>query len=275
MAIHQKVSDIHFSPLDKGLAVFYRINGNLFEVTEKFPQVSNKRFASRVMNRLKAMCEPKLKTTDNMTQGGAIAFLYQTRMVDCRVSIVPTIRGESITIRLLDKDKTPLKLISLGFSEDEVKNIKKVIKHPSGLFVVTGPTNSGKSTTLYAALGNFDPKKWKVITAEDPVEYKNQFFIQCQIRYSDIEKLNLTFAKLLKEYLRQDPDILLIGEIRDEETAEIAIQASLTGHKVFSTLHNKDVISTINRLCNMESTPEYFIGRIIVYCFSKAFKHSL
>lgn len=253
-AMDAKATDIHILPNDKKMSVFFKINAELLDYSEYVhPNLllkgSNNR--SKVIAKIKAMCFPPLSTSTTMPQSGAIPFQAQGRRVDCRVSILPSIRGESVVIRLLDEKKEFKSLENIGYCAATMHDIQRVLARPGGFFLVTGPVNSGKSTSLYACLNLYDFAKKSVITIEDPVEQKNEHILQVQTRAAEDEKNELTFAKVLREVLRHDPNVILVGEIRDAETALIAVEASQTGHKVFSTLHNKNVISTIDRLMNM------------------------
>lgn len=251
LAIENGTTDIHIIPNDKKVSVSFKIAGQLVDFSESLNKSLLENNNNRFINKIKAMCTPALTGTAQMPVSGAISYSNTKSKVDCRVSLIPTIRGESIVIRLLDEKKEFKTLNDVGYSEDTIKKIRKVLVRPGGLVLVTGPVNSGKSTSLYACLNEYNFKKEAIITIEDPVEQKNENLIQVQIKKANDEKHNLTFAKVLREVLRHDPNKILIGEIRDKETAEIAIQASLTGHEVLSTLHNKNVISTIDRLLNM------------------------
>lgn len=253
LALEKKATDIHILPNDKQVRIFFKINYELIDFSSSVHASLLKKVNDtyKLANKIKVMCEPSLNISANMPQSGAIPFMKDQKKVDCRVSVMPSIRGESIVIRLLNENNEFKQLDKIGYSAETIAELSKVLARPGGLVIVTGPVNSGKSTSLYACLNFYDFDKKFVVTIEDPVEQKNENILQIQTRYAADEKNNLTFAKALREVLRHDLNILLIGEIRDTETAEIAIQASLTGHKVFSTLHNKNVISTIDRLMNM------------------------
>jgi type IV pilus assembly protein PilB len=186
-----------------------------------------------------------------LPQDGRVELLIEKRPVDLRVSVLPTMFGESVVLRVLDRAQVNLDLELLGFREDELGTIRQLIRKPHGIVVVTGPTGSGKTTTLYSALRELNSPEVKILTTEDPVEYDIDGMVQCQVR----PEIGLTFARFLRSFLRQDPDIILVGEIRDLETAQIAIQASLTGHLVFSTLHTNDAPSSIARLLDLGMEP--------------------
>src|SRR6185436_13389848 len=222
-AIKDKASDIHFEPFEDEFKMRYRIN-----------VMSNLDIAER-----------------RMPQDGRIELSVNNQPIDLRVSVLPTMFGESVVMRVLDRSTVSLDLDKLGMREDDLSVVRQLIHRPNGICIVTGPTGSGKTTTLYSALRELNDPSSKLITAEDPVEYDIDGIIQCQIK-SEIE---LTFARILRSMLRQDPDIVLVGEIRDHETAKIAIEASLTGHLVFSTLHTNDAPSAIARLLDLGLEP--------------------
>ena len=192
-------------------------------------------------------------------QDGRIDYRYQGRAVDMRVSTLPTQYGESICIRVLDRENTSLSLDILGFSELIRSQIDRLIRRPNGIFIVTGPTGSGKSTTLYSCLNELNTVDTKILTAEDPVEYDIEGIMQVGIK----EKIGLTYARVLRSFLRQDPDKIMVGEIRDAETANIAIQAALTGHTVFTTLHTNDAPGAVARLLDMEVKPFLLAASLI------------
>lgn len=253
LALDRKATDVHILPKDRQMAIFFRINAELVDFSEVVHStlLQKKGNRSRLVAKIKAMCVPGLQTSSNMPQSGAIPFNYNKRKVDCRVSVLPTVRGENVVIRLLDEKKEFTDLDNIGYAPETLFDLRRVLARPGGLIMVTGPVNSGKSTSLYACINNYDFSKVKVYTIEDPVENKNEDIAQIQVRRAEDDRNNLTFAKVLREILRADPNVILVGEIRDQETADIAVMASLTGHKVFSTLHNKNVIATIDRLMNM------------------------
>ena len=244
-AIKDKASDIHIEPDKKKLRVRYRVDGIMYEVmTQKID------LHPAVVSRLKVMANLDIAER-RMPQDGRIQVMVEGRAVDLRLSSMPGILGEKIVLRILDKKSTILDLNQLGFSEDTLIRFKHLLMHPYGLILVTGPTGSGKTTTLYAAMNLLNTIEKNIITIEDPVEYQMEIINQNQVK----ESIGLTFSVILRHALRQDPDIVMVGEIRDKETAEIAIQASLTGHLVLSTLHTNDSASAVTRLLDMGLEP--------------------
>jgi type II secretion system protein E len=246
-AANERASDIHVEPEENALRIRYRIDGLL--QTQILPPEIN-RFASAIISRIKIMSRLNI-AEKRLPQDGRIKMRVQGREIDVRVSIIPMIHGEGIVMRLLDKGRMVFNLANVGFLPDLYKVFKQLIDLPHGIILVTGPTGSGKSTTLYSALNEIKDETLKIITVEDPVEYQ-------QIGISQIQthaKIGLTFATSLRSILRHDPDVILIGEMRDLETAEAAIQASLTGHLVFSTLHTNDAPSAFTRLIDMGIEP--------------------
>lgn len=244
-AVRRSSSDIHINPGSNESVVRFRIHGDLKEIT-KFPKYGH----NPVVNRIKVMASMDI-STKNKTQDGRISIMIGGSKIDIRASILPTMYGERVVLRILDNNISVLKLSSLGLNEKMEQTIIKLVKQPHGIVLVTGPTGCGKTTTLYACLEQIDSKERNIITIEDPVEYQLQGLGQVQVN----EKIGLTFSTGLRSILRQDPDVIMVGEIRDGETAEIAIQASLTGHLVFSTLHTNDAASTITRLVDMGIEP--------------------
>lgn len=244
-AIRRKASDIHMEPLEKRFRVRYRIDGVLQEV-ENPP----KRLQASIVARLKLMANVSL-AEKRIPQDGRIQIEVASKAVDLRVSVLPTVYGESIVMRILDKEELKLGLPELGFFSDDQEVFMKIITGADGIFLVTGPTGSGKSTTLYSALNYINQPDRKIITVEDPVEYQMKGINQVQVR----REVGMTFASALRSMLRQAPNIIMIGEIRDLETAEIAVNASLTGHMVFSTLHTNDAPGAIPRLVDMGVKP--------------------
>ncbi len=244
-AIKDKASDIHFEPFEDEFKMRYRIDGVLYEM---MPPPSH--IAAAISSRIKVMANLDIAER-RMPQDGRIELSVNNQPIDLRVSVLPTMFGESVVMRVLDRSNVQLDLDKIGLREDDLTVIRQLIHKPNGIVVCTGPTGSGKTTTLYAALRELNDPSSKLITAEDPVEYDIDGIIQCQIK-PDIE---LTFGRILRSMLRQDPDIILVGEIRDKETAEIAVQASLTGHLVFSTLHTNDAPSAIARLLDLGMEP--------------------
>jgi len=240
-AIETRASDIHFEPFEDQFRVRYRIDGVLHDV-ESPP----KRLQAAVVSRVKIMA--KLNIAERrLPQDGRIMLRVKGKEIDFRVSAIPTIHGESIVLRILDKGSVVLDLQKVGFPKDTLEGFEELIERPHGIILVTGPTGSGKTTTLYCALGRINSPEKKIITVEDPVEYQLKGINQIQVKPS----IGLTFANSLRSIVRQDPDVILIGEIRDAETAEIAIHSALTGHLVLSTLHTNDAPSAITRLIDM------------------------
>jgi type II secretory ATPase GspE/PulE/Tfp pilus assembly ATPase PilB-like protein len=251
-AIQQRASDVHIEPFETELRVKYRIDGVLVE--QPFPP---KRLQPALTGRIKIMSSMNIAER-YVPQDGHIALRFEGRKVDIRVSTIPTLYGESIAMRILDKSTMPLDLLSLGMTQAMQNHMDKLIEKPHGLVLVTGPTGSGKTTSLYAALNKlYDPRK-KIITIEDPVEYELNGINQIPVN----PKRGLTFASGLRSILRQDPDIIFVGEIRDSETADIAIRSALTGHLIFSTIHTNDAVSSIGRLIDMGVEP-YLVASVL------------
>ncbi len=244
-AVKRSSSDIHIDPERSNSVVRFRIHGSLQEIT-KFPKYGH----NPTVNRLKVMSNLDI-STKSKSQDGRITIHLGGEKIDIRISILPTMHGERVVLRILDNKIDTLTLENLGLDQAMQKNITQLIQQPHGIVLITGPTGSGKTTTLYACLEKLDSNEKNIITIEDPVEYQLEGLGQVQVN----EKIGLTFANGLRSVLRQDPDVIMIGEIRDEETAEIAVQASLTGHLVFSTLHTNDAASTITRLIDMGIEP--------------------
>jgi len=244
-ALKRRASDIHMEPLEKRFRVRYRIDGVMHEV-ENPP----KRLQPSIVSRIKLMSNVSI-AEKRVPQDGRINIKVGAKVIDLRVSTLPTAFGESIVMRILDKEGLRLGLPELGFFSDDQATFEKIISLPDGVFLVTGPTGSGKSTTLYSALNYINHPDRKIITVEDPVEYEMTGVNQVQVR----RDVGMTFAAALRSMLRQAPNIIMVGEIRDKETAEIAINASLTGHMVFSTLHTNDAPSAISRLVDIGIKP--------------------
>ncbi|MBE6414610.1 MAG: type II/IV secretion system protein [Verrucomicrobiaceae bacterium] len=244
-AVKRRASDIHLEPLEKRFRVRYRIDGVLVEV-ENPP----KRLQPSIISRLKLMADMSI-AEKRVPLDGRIQITYNDKDIDLRVSSLPTVYGESIVMRILDKEGLRLGLPELGFFSDDQSTFERVVGMADGIFLVTGPTGSGKSTTLYSALNYLNHPDRKIITVEDPVEYQMTGINQVQVR----REVGMTFAAALRSMLRQAPNIIMIGEIRDLETAEIAINASLTGHMVFSTLHTNDAPSAVTRLVDIGVKP--------------------
>ncbi|OGP61284.1 MAG: type II secretion system protein GspE [Deltaproteobacteria bacterium RBG_13_61_14] len=245
-AIKKNASDIHIEPYEKSFRVRYRIEGVLYEVMKPPMKLRN-----AIVSRIKIMSQMDIAER-RLPQDGRIKIkLGKDKEMDYRVSVLPTLFGEKVVMRLLDKSNLQLDMTKLGFYDEQLKDFKKAIYQPFGMCLVTGPTGSGKTTTLYSALSELNKTTENISTAEDPVEYNLMGINQCQMH----EEIGLNFAAALRAFLRQDPNIIMVGEIRDFETAEIAVKAALTGHLVLSTLHTNDAPSTINRLLNMGVEP--------------------
>jgi type IV pilus assembly protein PilB len=245
-AVRRGASDIHIEPYEKEFRVRYRIDGLLYEVMKPPRKLKNP-----LTSRVKIMADLDIAER-RLPQDGRIKLkMGRNQEMDYRVSCLPTLFGEKIVLRLLDKSNLQLDMTKLGFEENQLSHFQKSIHQPFGMVLVTGPTGSGKTTTLYSALSELNTKSENISTAEDPVEFNLTGINQVQMK----EDIGLNFAAALRAFLRQDPDIIMVGEIRDFETAEIAIKAALTGHMVLSTLHTNDAPSTINRLLNMGIEP--------------------
>lgn len=244
-AIRDKASDIHFEPFENEYKMRYRIDGVLYEMVPP-----PKHIAAALSSRIKVMADLDIAER-RLPQDGRISLTVRGNPVDLRVSVLPTMYGESVVLRVLDRSQLQLDLEKLGLREHEVKLVRQLIHKPNGIIIVTGPTGCGKTTTLYAALTELNDIETKVITTEDPIEYDIDGVVQVQMK----PDIGLTFARCLRSILRQDPDVILVGEIRDLETAEIAAQSSLTGHIVFSTLHTNDAPSSIARLLDLGIEP--------------------
>jgi type IV pilus assembly protein PilB len=244
-AVHEGASDIHIEPKEKQTKIRYRIDGVLFEAMQA-PQ----KMHPAIVSRIKIMANLDISER-RLPQDGKVAAIIGGRAIDLRVSTLPTNRGEKTVIRVLDSKSIRRGLESMGMEPDVCETFRDQVKLPHGILLVTGPTGSGKSTTLYSALGEMDGDKLNVSTVEDPVEYELDFCNQVQVN----EKTGLTFAASLRSLLRQDPDVIMVGEIRDNETARVAVQAALTGHLVLSTLHTNDAASSVTRLVNIGIEP--------------------
>ena len=244
-AVTMRASDIHIEPFADRVRIRYRIDGVLME-RDNAPR----RLLGAMISRIKIMGFIDI-AEKRRPQDGRIKILVAGKDIDMRVSIIPTSHGQSVVMRILDRDNIKVGLQDLGFGDDDFARFKQLIKRPNGILLVTGPTGSGKTTTLYAALNELNRPDVKIITAEDPVEYYLPGVNQCEVK----AKIGMTFARIIRAMLRQNPNILLVGEIRDLETAETAIQASLTGHLVFSTLHTNDAPSAITRLVDIGIQP--------------------
>ncbi len=244
-AIKAQSSDIHFEPFENEFKVRYRVDGVLYEM-----EAPPLHLALPLISRVKVLSNLDISET-RLPQDGRILLSVGGRPVDLRISTLPTIFGESVVMRVLDRSVVKLDLDNVGLREDEMKMLKDLINLPHGIIIVTGPTGSGKTTTLYSALNYANDIRWKIITTEDPVEYDLDGIIQCQIN----DDIGVSYANLLRSILRQDPDTILVGEMRDLETAQIAVEAALTGHVVFSTLHTNDAPSSITRVLDLGVEP--------------------
>jgi type IV pilus assembly protein PilB len=244
-AIRKRASDIHLEPYEKIFRVRYRIDGVLHDV-----MAPPKQMEAAILSRVKIMANMDIAER-RLPQDGRISVKFSSKEVDLRVSSLPTIFGEKIVMRILDKSGVVLDLQKLGFEADDLERFSKIIQTPYGMILVTGPTGSGKSTTLYAAVSTINSAEINIMTAEDPVEYNLPGVNQVHVR----DDIGMTFQIALRSFLRQDPDVILVGEMRDTETASIAIRAALTGHLVFSTLHTNDAPSTVTRLLDMGIVP--------------------
>ncbi len=252
-ALDMRASDIHVEPFENKLNVRYRVDGVLHDV-ESPP----KRLSAAVISRIKIMANLDIAER-RLPQDGRIRLRVQGKEIDLRVSTVPTMHGESVVMRILDKGGVALDFQKLGFEEDTLKIFLDVLMEPHGILLVTGPTGSGKTTTLYTALDRLNQPDVKILTVEDPVEYQMVGINQIQVK----PQIELTFANALRSIVRQDPDVIMIGEIRDLETAQIAVQSALTGHLVLSTVHTNDAASTVNRLLDM-GVEDYLLTSTVV-----------
>src|SRR3954452_3050959 len=257
-AIQRRASDIHIETRETEVIIKYRIDGVLYQAMEPI----DKRHHQTIISRIKVMSELDI-AEKRIPQDGRFKLRLKGRTIDFRVSIMPSVHGEDCVIRILDKesmnkDFKNLRLDILGFDEEMMRKLRKFIREPYGMVLVTGPTGSGKTTTLYACLSEIQSSEDKIITIEDPVEYQLRGITQIPVN----EKKGLTFARGLRSILRHDPDKVMVGEIRDEETAQIAIQSALTGHLVFTTVHANNVTDVIGRFINMGVDPYNFISAL-------------
>ncbi|HEU5162351.1 MAG TPA: GspE/PulE family protein, partial [Thermoanaerobaculia bacterium] len=257
-AIQRRASDIHIETLDTEVVIKYRIDGALYHAMEPI----DKRHHQTIISRIKVMAELDI-AEKRVPQDGRFKLRITGRTIDFRVSIIPTVHGEDSVIRILDKESMNkefknLRLDVLGFDEDILAKFRKFIKEPYGMVLVTGPTGSGKTTSLYAALSEIQSSEDKIITIEDPVEYQLKGITQIPVN----EKKGLTFARGLRSILRHDPDKIMVGEIRDEETAQIAVQSALTGHLVFTTVHANNVVDVLGRFLNMKVDLYNFVSAL-------------
>lgn len=244
-AMQMRASDIHIEPFEDRIRIRYRIDGSLIE-RDSPP----KRLLSALLSRFKIMARMDI-SEKRRPQDGRIKTRMGNKEFDLRVSILPTNHGQAVVMRILDRDNIKIGIRNLGFSDENYRTFQNIIRRPNGIFLVTGPTGSGKTTTLYSALGELNRPDRKIITAEDPVEYYLPGINQVEVKHS----IGFDFAKIIKSMLRQAPNVILVGEIRDTETGEMAVQASLTGHLVFSTLHTNDAPGSITRLIDMGVQP--------------------
>ncbi len=255
-AVKRGASDIHFEPFEKFIRIRYRIDGVLHEIMRP-----SRKYRQAMVSRLKILGDMNI-AEHNLPQDGRTKVRVRDRFVDMRLSTLPTLFGEKVEVRLLDRSQVQLNLDLLGFEEETLYQFRRAIKRPFGIVLVTGPSGSGKTTTLYSALTELNDVGVNIMTAENPVEFNLKGINQVQMN----EEVGLTFAKALRAYLRQDPDIIMVGEIRDQETSEIAIRAALTGHLVLSTAHTNDAPSTINRLVDMGTEPYMLSTSLVCIC---------
>ena len=257
-ALQRRASDIHIETRDDSVVIKYRIDG----VLQQAMQPIAKEHHSTIISRIKVMCELDIAER-RVPQDGRFRVRYNGRSIDFRVSIMPSIHGEDAVLRVLDKESMSEKFHKLtldvvGFDDDDLRRFRRYIAEPYGMVLVTGPTGSGKTTTLYAALNEIKTDEDKIITIEDPVEYQIRGITQIPVN----EKKGLTFARGLRSILRHDPDKIMVGEIRDTETAQIAIQSALTGHLVFTTVHANNVVDVLGRFLNMGVEPYNFVSAL-------------
>ncbi|MDI6757263.1 MAG: ATPase, T2SS/T4P/T4SS family [Endomicrobiia bacterium] len=253
-ALSRKCSDIHIEPLEKKFIVRYRVDGVLTEWDHVIPPA----YKNALIAKLKIMTNQMDITERRRPQDGRIQVIAKGNPIEFRVNILPTVFGESCVMRILDRSSVQVDLVKLGFLPDTFEKFKKLLAKPYGLILVCGPTGSGKSTTLYAALNSINEPDTKILTAENPVEYNLNGIIQVNV----VQDIGFDFATALRAFLRQDPDIIMVGEIRDKETAQIAMEAAMTGHLVFSTIHTNDAPSAVARLHEMD-IPSFLIGSSI------------
>jgi general secretion pathway protein E len=274
-AARDGASDIHIEPYERHSSVRFRVDGTLREVVQP-----HRALHAALISRLKIMAELDI-AEKRLPQDGRISLRMGQRALDVRVSTLPGAHGERAVLRLLDKSESRLTLESLGMQGDTLERLVQMTQQPNGIVLVTGPTGSGKTTTLYAALQGLDASRSNIMTVEDPIEYELAGVGQTQVNV----RIDLTFAKALRAILRQDPDVIMIGEIRDQETAQIAIQASLTGHLVLATLHTNDAASAVTRLTDMGVEPfllsssllgvlaQRLVRKLCTHCAGKGCQH--
>ena len=254
-ALKSRASDIHIEPSEEGITVRYRIDGVLYNVLSP-----PKNYQQAIISRVKIMAHLNI-AENRLPQDGRIKVKYGTIDVDVRVSIIPSVVGERVVMRLLVKDERHLNINNLGMEDEKIEELRELLRSPNGIIIVSGPTGSGKTTTLYAAMNGINTTDKNIITIEDPVEYRIKGISQIQVN----PKIDLTFARGLRSILRQDPEVIMVGEIRDRETAEIAIQAAMTGHLVFSTVHTNDAASGVVRLLDMGIEPYLISSTVIAF----------
>jgi general secretion pathway protein E len=257
-AVKERASDIHIEPREKDLVVRFRIDGNLVEHKR-----ANRNYINSIISRVKIMASLNI-AEKRLPQDGRIRRKIAGKDIDMRVATAPGVNGERITIRLLDRSSVLRDLSDIGFGEDHLVQINDLIHRPHGIILVTGPTGSGKTTTLYACLAKINTPDLNILTVEDPVEYQLEGITQVPVN----SKIDLTFASVLRSYLRHDPDVIMVGEIRDSETANMAITASLTGHLVFSTVHTNDAAGAITRLVDMKIEP-FLVASSLTACLAQ------
>jgi type IV pilus assembly protein PilB len=259
-ALQQKASDIHIEPFEKKLMLRYRVDGNLRDAPFALPY----NYRNALIAKIKIMTNQMDITEHRKPQDGRIQVTAKGNPIEFRVNVIPTVFGESCVMRVLDRASIQVEMTKMGFMPDTLTRFKEVLDRPYGLILVCGPTGSGKSTTLYAALNSINKPDVKILTAENPVEYNLPGIIQINVN----QEIGFTFAEALRAFLRQDPDIIMVGEIRDKETAQIAMEAAMTGHLVFSTIHTNDAPSAVARLHEM-GVPSFLVASTIEACLAQ------
>ncbi|OGR92282.1 MAG: hypothetical protein A2992_06640 [Elusimicrobia bacterium RIFCSPLOWO2_01_FULL_59_12] len=259
-ALQQKASDIHIEPFERRLLLRYRVDGNLREAPFALPYS----YRNALIAKIKIMTNQMDITEHRKPQDGRIQVTAKGNPIEFRVNVIPTVFGESCVMRVLDRSSIQVEMTKMGFLPDTLEKFKEVLDRPYGLILVCGPTGSGKSTTLYAALNSINQPDVKILTAENPVEYNLPGIIQINVN----QEIGFTFAEALRAFLRQDPDIVMVGEIRDKETAQIAMEAAMTGHLVFSTIHTNDAPSAVARLHEM-GVPNFLVASTIEACLAQ------